>query len=221
MENQFEISRAFWGNEILKGNLIYPNTEIIRFVKRNFKNTDIMILDYGCGGGRNTIALLNEGYKVIAMDYTDEAVLLTQKKLDSIGVTEYKVIKNDGFTISLPEGSIDAVIADGSLFYNSIDDTAKIVSELQKVLKMGGLMWADFRTKKDSLYGRGKQIDDGLFVLEDGTGREGCSYLFVDESDIRNIFTKARMEIVSLDDYTYSEDNRRKLNSWFHVVAKK
>ena len=78
---QFERTREYWGRTIQKGNLIYPNDQVIRFVKKNFSIPEqTTILDFGCGGGRNTIALLNEGYHVIAMDYTDSAIKMIEKK---------------------------------------------------------------------------------------------------------------------------------------------
>ena len=221
MTDQFEITRQYWGGAIRKGNLIYPNDQVIRFIKRNYKEKDISILDFGCGGGRNTVALLSEGYNVIAMDYTDDAVSMTKDKIRQLGIENPVVVKNSGFEVPIEADSIDAVIADGSLFYYSRENIVKIIENIKSVMKNNGLLWADFRTKHDSLFERGKQIDDGLFILGEGTDREGCSYFFADESDIRSIFDNANMEIVSIDDYSYSENNHRVINSWFHVIARK
>lgn len=80
MNTYFEKTREFWGKEIVRGNLIYPNVNVIRFVKRNMVPGST-ILDFGCGAGRNTIALSMEGYKCIAMDYTDEALEKTKQKM--------------------------------------------------------------------------------------------------------------------------------------------
>ena len=221
MTDQFESTRQFWGGTVRKGNLIYPNDQIIRFVKRNYKEKNISILDFGCGGGRNAVALLSEGYNVVAMDYTDDAVDMTTDKIKQIGIDNPVVVKNIGFEVPLEPYSIDAIVADGSLFYCTKENIIQIIKNLKAVLKNNGLLWANFRTKQDSLYAKGKQIDDGLYVLEDGTGREGCAYFFAEESDIRTIFRDAEMEIVSIDDYSYSEKNHQIVNSWYHVVARK
>ena len=164
MDNQFEQTRKYWGSELSRGNLIYPNNQVIRFVKRNFKaNRDITILDFGCGAGRNTIALFNEGFNVIAMDYTDTAIEMTREKLKRIGISDSAIIKNKGFEIPLDCNSIDAVIADGSLFYYPKKDITKILSNLFAVMKPEALLWCDFRTKQDSLFARGIPLSDGLF----------------------------------------------------------
>ena len=203
-------------------NLLIPNDKVIIFIKRNFSDkSDIVVLDFGCGGGRNTVALLNEGYSVVAMDYTESAVQMTKEKCEKIKATEVKVIQNKGLDIPLDDCSIDAVVADGSLFCVSKEEIVKNISALKRVMKYDGLIWADFRTKKDSLFGKGEEISTNFFRLESGTGREGCSYYFTDEEDLRDIFSLAGLEIISLDDYSYSENNREIINSWYHVVAKK
>lgn len=222
MNKLFETTRVFWGKEIKRGNLVYPNEQVIRFIKRYYsQKKEITVLDFGCGGGRNTVALLNEGYNVIAMDYTDEAIEMTKEKCDKMGFKDVKIVKNDGVEIPLSDKCIDAVIADGSLFYNSKNDTRKIIINIGKTVKLGGMLWADFRTKKDALFGGGTLLDDGLYLMSKETNRGGCTYFFADENDLEEIFRETGFEIASIDDYEYSENNRKALKSWFHVIAKK
>lgn len=73
-------TKKFWDKEITNANLIWPNEHVIRFVKRNFRDRNSVILDFGCGTGRNAIALAMEGYNMIAMDYSEEAIELARKK---------------------------------------------------------------------------------------------------------------------------------------------
>lgn len=222
MTNQYEETRNFWNEEIPRGNLLIPNDQVIIFIKRNFRdNKNAVVLDFGCGGGRNTVALLNEGYSVVAMDYTESAVQMTKEKCEKLNSKKVNVIQNKGSEIPLNDCSVDAVVADGSLFCVAKEEIVKNIIALKRVMKADGLLWADFRTKNDSLHGKGEEISSNFFRLESGTGREGCSYYFTDEEDLRDIFSLAGLEIISLDDYSYSENNREIINSWYHVVAKK
>ncbi len=163
-EKVFEQTRNFWGDTVRRGNLLYPNDKVIRFMKRNFKNpSKTTVLDFGCGGGRNSLALACEGYRVIAMDYTDTAIEMTTAKLHGMG--NVSIMQNKGLDIPLEDSSVDAIVADGSLFYNNLTNTAKLLGNLKKTLKPGGLMWADFRSTEDSLYGGGYQLTISILCL--------------------------------------------------------
>ena len=164
----FEQVRSFWGEQATKKNLLWPNEEVIRFVKRNFSLQDNpILLDYGCGGGRNTFALCSEGYKVLAMDYAEEALSIVQDKCKAFSENSVSLIQNKGLDVPLEDSSVDGIIADGSLFGNPKSDIIKVVSELRRVLKKDGLLWANFRTKEDSMYGMGEKIDDSLYILNE------------------------------------------------------
>lgn len=217
----FERNQKSWGRAISEGNLIYPDEQIIRFVKKHFYNPiDTTVLDFGCGGGRNTVALANEGYKVIAMDYNESAIKLTQEKCKSMINKNVSTIQNSGFDIPLLENSLDVVITD-CFTCNAKEDNIKLVKNLSKVMKNNALLWGKFRTKKDSLYGMGIQLADGFYEMGEMTDRKGCFHYFADENDIHYIFSSAGLEIISIDNFSYTENNKTKLNSWYHVIVKK
>ena len=218
----FESARNFWGGEANKGNLIWPNEEVIRFVRKNYPKPDsTVILDYGCGGGRDTVALCTYGYKMIALDYAEEALELVREKCKVFGNNQVTIVKNKDLEIPLEDRLVDAVIADGSLFLNAKRDICTIVTELKRVLKDGGLLWANFRSISDSLCGQGEEIDDGLFVMNESTGRKGCTYFFSTERDIREIFEKAGLSVISIDTFLHTENNHQTVNNWYYVIARK
>ena len=219
MNTKFEKTREFWGKEIVRGNLIYPNVNVIRFVKRNMVS-GATILDFGCGAGRNSIALSKEGYKCIAMDYTEEALSLTRQKVAETSL-EIDIVQNVGLEVPLVENCVDGIIADGSLFYNKKSDVITLLKNLRKCLKQGGKIWADWRTKSDSLYKCGISLGEGLYQLASGTKREGACYFFVDEQDIVEMYESAGFVLESVDSYEYTENDKNTKCSWFHVIAKK
>ena len=116
MTKEFEETKKFWASEIVKANLAWPDEFVIRFVKRNYKpDPHVRILDYGCGGGRNTVALAFGGYHCIAMDYNQEALELVRAKLDASIRDKVRMVLNTGLEIPVEQASVDAIIADGSL----------------------------------------------------------------------------------------------------------
>jgi Methylase involved in ubiquinone/menaquinone biosynthesis len=221
-DREFEFTKKFWAEEILRGNLIWPDGNVIRFAKRNFKpDRSCTVLDYGCGGGRNSIALAMEGFSCIAMDYNAEALEVVRRKMSERGITNIRLIQNEGFEVPVEEGSVDAIVASGSLFYNRASDIEKILSNMRKCLKDQGLMWADWRSKSDSLFRKGEYLEEGLYKLQNGTKREGCCYFFGEAEEIEEMYRHAGLKVKSLDSYEYTENNGNIRCSYFHVVAQR
>lgn len=219
MSVEFEKTRKFWGKEILRGDLIWPDEHVIRFVKRNFEQS-ATILDFGCGGGRNAIALAKERYNVIAMDYTEEALMSVHSKCSNLEL-EIKIIQNKGLEVPLPMDSVDGIIADGSLFYNTKHNNVILLENLGKSLRSTGKIWANWRTEDDSLREKGVLLGNGLYMLGEGSKRDGCCYFFCNVQTLKEMYSIAGLVIESLDYFEYTENNMKEKCSYFHVVATK
>lgn len=119
-----------------------------------------------------------------------------------------------------PNESVDAVIANGSMFYNTLEDTVKLLKNINCVLKNEGVFWADWRSIKDSLYGMGEEIEENFYLLEE-SGREECTYHFFDKYKLINIYREAGFNIIAIDTYEYTQNNGKNLSLWFIVNARK
>lgn len=213
-------AKEFWGKEVTTANLVWPNESIIKFVKKNISDRNSKILDFGCGAGRNAIALAMEGYQMIAMDYSEEAIKLVEEKANE-KLLDIQCVINKNINVPLEKESVNAIVANGSLFYNGWSETIDLLSNLHNILDANGLMWADWRAKEDSLYGMGEKIEDGYFAMNEESGRSGCCYHFWDLAQLEDIYIKSGFKIVSIDKYMYTENNESKKNVWYHVISKK
>ena len=79
-------------------------------------------------------------------------------------------------------------------------------------------MWANWRTKNDSLFGNGREIDKDFFLLD---SREGSTYIFFDEKGLKEIYEEAGFKIVSIDVSGFTQNNMEIRNEWYLVVAQK
>lgn len=125
------------------------------------------VLDLGCGAGADTLALLRLGMRVTAADFSRSAVDLLRTSLSSaadlapadlaqsaaIPPQAYPanrslpcLVSADCFDMrqGLPYAghSFDAVVADLSLHYFSWTDTAAIIADISRILRLGGRLIA-------------------------------------------------------------------------------
>lgn len=220
-----EIKREMelWKKERTTFDLQWPDENVVRYLNKNFKTGENKtIVDFACGSGRNTIVMAKKGFNIYAIDYNLECLALTKEKIDNLSYTNIQYIQNERTDIPVPSESSDCLVAWGALFYVNSKDRDKLFKEIYRVLKPGGLFFADFRTKEDALYGKGLQIENDLFVLDTSAGNlAGINYWFCDESQVRELYTDNRFEIVNLERKDMYVNNMSVRNSHWQVWAKK
>lgn len=125
---------------------------------------DARILDIGCGMGREAFCLHNKGFKITAIDISEE-VINSAKKLaleDNIGI---EFLVTNGLDLPFEENSFDVVIIWSQtfgLFYGE-KNKLHILSECKRVLKNKGILSfsghdKEFLEKEYSKYLQGKKF---------------------------------------------------------------
>ena len=220
-ENKREMK--LWEEERKKHDLKYPDEYVVRFLHKNFKTGEgKSILDFGCGSGRNTIVMADMGFEVYALDYNDICLLLTKEKMEKMGYESVAYLKNMRTDIPIATEQLDCVVAWGALFYCNSVDRNMLFQELHRILKPEGLLFADFRAKEDSMFGKGKEIEKNLFILDREQGDlAGINYWFCGEEEIRDLYAENGFEIVNLEKKDFYINNMQKRNSHWHIWAKR
>jgi 2-polyprenyl-3-methyl-5-hydroxy-6-metoxy-1,4-benzoquinol methylase len=102
------------------------------------------VLDAGCGGGRNLVYLLREGYEVFGVDASAEAV----DHLRSVAATLAPTLEPGNFRVeaveamSFPEQFVDVVISNAVLHFARDDAQFEaMVREMWRVLRPGGMLF--------------------------------------------------------------------------------
>lgn len=214
-------NKELWANDRKMHNLKYPDENVIRFLYHNrFPKTDVKILDFGCGSGRNTKVMSELGYHIFAMDYNKECLELTKEKLGDYPKIEY--ILNSELEVPLEENTIDCIVAWGSMFYLSRENEEKLFAGLTKVLKKDGLLLADYRAKDDWLYGCGSEIEPDFYQLDDSCGSlSGITYAFRDIDELIDLYKRMNMTIINYEKVEHYVDNCKKRNSHYIIWAKR
>ena len=121
------------------------------------------ILDAGCGSGRDSLAFLQEGYKVSAFDASDE---LCRRATELLGFS----VECKRFEDLAGEPTYDGIWACASLLHVPADVLPDVILRLKGLLLEGGILYASFKEVNT------ERIKDGRF-FHDMT-ESTCSALF-------------------------------------------
>jgi SAM-dependent methyltransferase len=119
---------------------VNPNVYPLKYALFCVKSQADMILEAGCGNGRILRYFKEYGYKIMGMDFIEEAVVRL-KNIDP----ELKVERGDITNLHYPDNYFDRILAFG-LYHNLQGISLKCaIKETFRVLKSGGSVCVSFR----------------------------------------------------------------------------
>jgi len=127
------------------------------------------VLDAGCGGGRNLVYLLREGYPVFGVDVDPRAVAELRQLAHHLPAENFHVERVEA--MSFPDDFADVVLSSAVLHFARDDEQfAAMLCGSWRVLKPGGMFFC--RLASDiGMEGRFQQIAGRRFRLLDGSER--------------------------------------------------
>ena len=130
------------------------------------------VLELGAGLGQDSRFFAEFGYEVIATDIEPTVLEIDKRKLspDIKGRVEFKQM-DLRHHFEFDDEEFDVVYAHLSLHYFSEMMTKQIFSEINRVLKKGGVLAFLTNSTKDPEYGTGNQIEKDFFQIEQATKR--------------------------------------------------
>ncbi len=152
-------------------NALLGNTDIYlidQVMKGRYRSTDVL-LDAGCGGGRNLPWFINNDIDVYAVDVNEQAI----KQLKSI----YNHLPAERFNVAAVENVpfndnyFDAIICSAVLhFARSEEHLFAMLKELLRVLKVGGNLFIRMASNI-GIETKVERLQNGVYALPDGTNR--------------------------------------------------
>ena len=98
---------------------------------------DYIVLDLGCGGGRNIEYFLTKADKVYGLDHSETSVKMASEiNKKAIDTGRCKILVGDVKSLPFEDESIDIVTAFETIYF--WDDIEKCFREIYRVLKNGG-----------------------------------------------------------------------------------
>jgi len=185
--------------------------EVVEFFKQqNLKK----ILDLGCGTGRHTIYLLENGFKVYGCDASESALNIAKEIIKN---AEFK--KCDMTSLLYEDNYFDGILCHFVIQHGKIEQIKKAISEIYRVLRKEGNLYLSVPSVKHPEYFTGEEIEPRTKINIDAIDGNVLHHYFA-EDEIRNLFNK--FDIIKLKHVEFpSERDHNKKAAAYLLYAKK
>ncbi len=146
------------------------------------------VLDFGCGLGRNALALATRGFHVLVADVVGVAVRFCEERAASAGLDELHSVGYDGRELELPNKSIDGILAWSCLDHVTLAHAGELAEELGRVARPGALLLLSFdEDRSDDPESECRVLEDGTHQYYDGR-RAGMLFRPYTNAEIKGLF---------------------------------
>lgn len=166
------------------------------------------VLEYGCGGGSDTLSFLRRGNNVYFADIVPGNVAITQNRAAEAGYSSKArgILLTASDTIPLKDASVGVVSSHGVIHH--IPSPSSVLIELHRVLKPRGMIYIMLYTEKLR-----RDLDDevqrwrakGLSETEafgHATDGDGCPYSrYYTDAEGRDLLTNCGFTVTSTFEY--------------------
>lgn len=221
-------NRDFWDEHFKNTSFDYPNESVVRFLARCRKwYPQGKVLDWGCATGRHVMVALKFGFDVMAADYVENCVDITRHKVENELTTmpgkviDY-IVNKDVDIEGVEDNSLDAILAFGVVFLDSMDKMESMLDNIYRMLKPGGRAFCDFRTEDDSVCKNNDRVSEYSYVITDENHfQKGFCLTVLPLEKLKSILEEKGFVIDNIEIYEFTDSNMANKNSWWHVTLLK
>ena len=210
---------SHWGEESKRQYWQEPADEIVRLRDSLDRQKILDVLDLGCGIGRHAILFAESGFKVTAVDNSQNALEVLKAKASEKRVTITCI--EDSYTKDIfPDSSFDLVIAYNVLYHGYRDDLNRSIELVYRYLKPGGFFFFTCPTQQDAKYGNGEKIQENTYRSLNSV-HPGDIHYFVDEDDIAYLLRDFAEYTINKAEHYWDNSGVRQFSSSWHILANK
>ncbi|MFW9793456.1 MAG: class I SAM-dependent methyltransferase [Candidatus Thorarchaeota archaeon] len=181
-----------------------PHPDIERVVEILGDNHTKRILDLGCGTGRHVVYFARLGYDVYGFDASPKALSMTREWLqeDNLTANLSEHLMENPFPYH--DNFFDAVISIQVIHHNLKKDILNTISEIERVLKPGGLLFVTFPIHHSGPVEEQRdwelvKIEEGTYMPQKGWER-GIPHHYFKLEEIPKVLSSFEISDIFLDD---------------------
>lgn len=138
-----------------------------------------MLLELGCGNGRDSIFFSENGINVIAIDQSEEEMIKLNNTSKRNALFKAGDMVYDS-NLYLPDFN-DYIYSRFTLHAIGEKEQMLVLKNVYKSLKNGGLFLIEVRSTKDEIFGKGEKVEKNAYIYE------GHYRRFIDFEEIKGI----------------------------------
>ncbi|HAE36378.1 MAG: methyltransferase type 11 [Candidatus Nomurabacteria bacterium GW2011_GWF2_35_66] len=164
-----------------------PQADTLRFLKflkkeKKYQVLDKVVLDLGCGTGRNSNYLAEMGNSVIGIEISKTAINLAKNRAKDLGVEVDYRLSDMGDRYDIEDNSVDIILDVTSS--NSLNEHGREIylNEMNRILKTGGYIFIRALCKDGN-----KNVKN---LLKASPGKEYDTYIIKDIGLTERVFSR-------------------------------
>ncbi|EKJ84994.1 class I SAM-dependent methyltransferase [Leptospira meyeri] len=190
-----------------KSKLAFPDENLVRLLSRiQPKNRNA--LDFGCGSGRHSYLLQNEGYVVTGCDTAKTTIDLLNGEPSSI-----RFLHTPDSNLPFFPKEFGLIVSWGVFHYNKREEAKKLLLSLYESLEDGGYLLGSIRADGDTHLG----LTQGKMNLKDLSGGYAETYSLEDLKSFLSIFSKTS---IGYSERTPLGKLEERICHWFFLAEK-
>ena len=172
---------------------------LIKFLPKGGK-----VLDLGSGLGGSSIFLAKRGFRVKCLDRDKDVIEAIKKENPKINAINKDILEFD-----FPKNEYDLVLILNVLHFFNLKDIKFIIKRVMDSLRVGGLLYLEVFSTKDSLYKKFLKISPETSGTTFSVNKEKQNFIhFFTKEELVNFFAKHKIleikEFIVKDDYLTS-----------------
>ncbi|MBN1504081.1 MAG: class I SAM-dependent methyltransferase [Candidatus Eisenbacteria bacterium] len=143
-ESTKEHWRTYWKVHSDADELYSNEGRVVDSIARACPLKDSTVLEVGAGSGRDSVALVGMGARVVVLDYVEDSLTVVRREAAKSGV-ELLLVCGEATRMPFREGSFDVVFHQGLLEH--FRDPGPLLEENRRVTAKGGVLLVDVPQK--------------------------------------------------------------------------
>ena len=143
-------------------------------------------LDLGCGTGRHCVLLASNGFEVIGLDISKNALKMGKKLVQRDKLKNVALVCATMTNLPLKDCCLDAVISVSVIHHAFIKDIMATADEVFRILGKNGWFLANLASVADPRFGTGRMLEENTFWIMEAFKEK-------DFGELHHFFTKPQL----------------------------